>query len=278
MEDEDGLGLRQRYLKVLFEHALWARHHLTTQESICGKNRPACLKRFHIAEEDEDPDEPVAHDAKRARNTQWELSSRLGKSEIEWQTLRDGLAVKISRGNTDEVKNRQRADHLMKMICAIAGREVIAALEDTLKVTKETNEAPIRSCIAVTIYNLLSRGQDRSYKDHIILRLGKYLFASRIANEVETLRSQGAPSKQRVATAGSTGSGNAVSRALGNFLEEVYPGTGHRPKDIAVRKCRQWWNEGKLWRVLAGAVDPVILLLMPSGQKSYDEQRIWDSE
>ncbi|KAI4089814.1 MAG: hypothetical protein L6R37_007992 [Teloschistes peruensis] len=278
MEDESGLVLRQRYLKVLFQHALWARHHLAIQESISGNNKPARLKRFHVAEEDEDPEESATHDTKRARNTQWEPSSRLGKSEKEWQTLRDGLAVKISRGSTDDVRNGQRADHLMRMMCAIAGKEVLAALEDTLKAAKETSEAPMGSCVATTIYNLLSRGQDRSYKDHIILRLGKYLFASRIANKVDILRSQGAPSKQRVATAGSTGSGNAVSRALGSFLGEVYPDTEHRPRDSEVRKCRQWWNEGKLWRVLAGAVDPMILLLMPSGQKSYDEQRIWDSE
>ncbi|KAL8641703.1 MAG: hypothetical protein Q9228_001519 [Teloschistes exilis] len=277
MEIKDGLVLRQRYLQGLFEYALWGRHHQTIQNIICDDRRP--VKRLHVAEEAEDPEEaPTAHESKRARSSQWEPFSRLGKSEADCETLRNRLARRISCGDTDQVKTRQRADHLMKMMGAIGGQEVVTALENTLEATQEINKAPMKPCPAVSIYNLLSRGQDRSHRDHIILRLGKYLFASRIADRVRFLRSQGAPSKQKVAIAGSTGTGNAVTRALWDFLDDVYAGTRRTAGDPELRKCKQWWTEGKVWRLLAGAVDPVILLLIPSGQKSFDEQRIWDSE
>ncbi|KAL8696246.1 MAG: hypothetical protein Q9201_007755, partial [Fulgogasparrea decipioides] len=268
-----GLALRQHYLNTLLKFALRNMHDLKFQRMVLDERRPERIKRAYS------PDEHVAPQiSKKARHVEWEPSIGMGiQSQEDWEGVRNALAKEIQNHSNDDLGNQRRAEHLLRMISAIAGQEVMTAWKSL-----PSDEGGLRnrsgSSVAFSIYSMLSRGQTRSYRDNVILRVGKYLFASRIANQVERFRSQGPPSKQRVSIAGSTGEGNAVTRALRQFLNEVYGATGRDPEESEVRKCKQWWSEGKIWRLLAGAVDPAILLLIPSGHRSFDKERIWDSE
>lgn len=155
--------------------------------------------------------------------------------------------------------------------------------DDVIKSWKTTHAIPSRSRernhkLANTIYNLVNRGQSRSFRNNAILRIGKYLFASRISNRVRELREMRPPSKGHVATAGSTGEGNAVTRALNDFVQEVHHGATTETIKEEICKCKQWWNDEKIWNFLADAIGPAILLLIPSGHKVADEHRLWDSE
>lgn len=89
---------------------------------------------------------------------------------------------------------------------------------------------------------MVSRGQSRTFLDNILLRKGKYLLAVRITNRVNYLRSEGPPSKQSTGIAGSSGEGNAVTRALREFLDESTKDVSLdvRERNREQKRCKQW--------------------------------------
>ena len=189
--------------------------------------------------------------------------------------MREALTQEIGDPLTDQVATQRRAEHLLKMIEAIGCQEVLDFWE----------QRPPRSSpringgsTAKKIYSLVSRGQSRTFKEVVLLRIGKYLFTSQILDRVSVLRSQGPPSKQPVAIAGSTGEGKAITRALKAFVKDVHDEPAEALEAYEIRRCRRWWQDGKIWKLLADKVNPAILLLIPSGHEIGDFDRIWDSE
>ncbi|KAL8911997.1 MAG: hypothetical protein Q9171_002910 [Xanthocarpia ochracea] len=199
-------------------------------------------------------------------------------SEAGWETEIQNLEQSIGARSTARPADRARAEHLFRMIDAIAGHELLEHWKAYPKYTSKRYTQSIQTTAAAAIYVVLSRGQSRSFMDNVLLRTGKYLFASRIAQYAQELRAQGPPSKQPVSSAGSTGEGNAITRALKRFVMEIHPNASRDTEVSEIRKCKQWWSDGKIWMLLANAVDPAILLLIPSGHTSSDGYRIWDSE
>lgn len=137
-------------------------------------------------------------------------------------------------------EGRTRAEQLLRMVHTIANREVVS--------TWTTNSHPFLpqrpriNSAAGAIYNMVSRGQSRTFLDNILLRKGKYLLAVRITNRVNYLRSEGPPSKQSTGIAGSSGEGNAVTRALREFLDESTKDVSLdvRERNREQKRCKQW--------------------------------------
>lgn len=269
----NALDLRQYYLKRVIDFAIWSKHNLILQRSVYDERRPQRIKRSLPSDFSQN-----LSSSRRKCAVDWEPPSRIEEeSRYDWIISRETLVKDITDPSFDDVANLRRAEHLLRMIDAIASDEVLESWKAVPM--PYTQKLPGSSPSAANaIYSLVSRGQSRSFRDNAILRVGKYLFASRILHRVDYLRSLGAPSKQPVATAGSTGEGNAVTRALKGFVHEVYHDISQDVEDREIRKCKQWWNDGKIWKMLADAIDPAILLLIPSGQKTADTYRFWDSE
>lgn len=135
-------------------------------------------------------------------------------------------------------EGRTRAEHLLRMVHTIASREFVS--------TWTTNSNPFLprpprvTSAAGAIYSMASRGQSQTFIDNVLLRIGKYLLAVRITNRVHSLRSQRASSKQRVPIAGSTGEGNAVTRALREFLDESIKETrlDAKERELELQRCQ----------------------------------------
>ncbi|KAL8765914.1 MAG: hypothetical protein Q9209_007157 [Squamulea sp. 1 TL-2023] len=211
----------------------------------------------------------------KRRCKDWQSSTIV---KADWEQERETLTKSISNGSSDKIMSRKRAEHLLTMIDAIACKDVLDAWKNTPREPNQSESQDRLPSVAQAIHNLVNRSQSRSFRDIVLLRIGKYLLASQILDQVNRLRSEGSPSKQRVATAGSSGEGNAVSRALRAFVREVYPDIAGPFEDYEIRKCKHWWEDGKIWKLLADAVNPAVLLLIPSGHKGSDDNRIWDTE
>lgn len=178
----------------------------------------------------------------------------------------------------DLVGDQSRAELLLRMVYIVASKDVISTWDKISDTPPQDSQISSDTSTAITIYTMVSRGQSRNFYDNILLRIGKYLMAWRISNRVEELRRERAPSKQPVARAGSTGEGNAVTRALNEFIYESKRETTPGLKEREFYKCKQWWTEGKVWMLLANAIDPAVLLFIPSGHTSWDDYRLWESE
>lgn len=266
-------SLRLFYLRTLLDYASRSKHDLRFQRRIYPDKRPEHIKRSHPAEAKE-----YLMSSKKAC-FEWAPPARLGADDkIQWEAARTNLAHQIKDPGIGQKANTKRAEHLLRMIDAIAGDDVLESWRNDQSILPERLQRSQSNPAADAIYRLISRGQSRSFRDNAVLRVGKYLFASRVLNKVNLLRSLGPPSKQPVAIAGSTGEGNAVTRALKDFVREIHPETNQEGEACEVRKCKQWWNEGKVWKLLADAIDPAILLFIPSGHEIAGSYRIWDSE
>lgn len=238
------------------------------------ERHPQHIKRAYLSESPEEPP------SKRIRHESWEppLRAETDAARSEWLAVRHSLQDRIANGNKSFKEYRSRAEHILSMIDAIACDEVLEAWKASSDSLTKSISASETATAACAIYKLVHRGQSRSFRDNAILRIGKYLLASRLMHRINDLKSQGPPSKQKVAAAGSTGEGKAITRALEGFVSEVF---GKRSRDVKarkVRRCKQWWREGKLWKLVAEAIDPAILLLIPNGQAAGDGSNIWDSE
>ncbi|KAI4264578.1 MAG: hypothetical protein L6R42_000323 [Xanthoria sp. 1 TBL-2021] len=169
---------------------------------------------------------------------EWAPPARLGADDkIQWEAARTNLAHQIKDPGIGQKANTKRAEHLLRMIDAIAGDDVLESWRNDQSILPERLQRSQSNPAADAIYRLISRGQSRSFRDNAVLRVGKYLFASRVLNKVNLLRSLGPPSKQPVAIAGSTGEGNAVTRALKDFVREIHPETNQEGEACEVRKC-----------------------------------------
>ena len=269
--DPVGKYLRRRYLRMLMDLATWGNNFFRMQRMVYSTRRPVCMKRGY--------DEDISGDCPSPKKARFPDRLRQVSgidSEAGWEIELQSLEQSIGARSTTRSVDRARADHLLRMIDAIAGHELLEQWKAYPEYKRHTGF--IQTTAAAAIYVMLSRGQSRSFMDNVLLRTGKYLFASRIAQYAQELRVQGPPSKQPVSSAGSTGEGNAITRALKRFVLEIYPDASRDTVVSEIRKCKQWWSDGKIWMLLANAVDPAILLLIPSGHTSSDGHRIWDSE
>ncbi|KAL8855276.1 MAG: hypothetical protein Q9178_008074 [Gyalolechia marmorata] len=263
--------LRKRYLEKTQELAIRSKHELELRR-ICHDSWS--LDRFKRSRSFEDIENKRL---KRRCTGEWKTPKEdltvvpVSKWSEQCQKITDALKV----GSSEPIENRKRAEHLLRMVYSVASKEVVNSWNSSSNVAPQNTP---QASVAVAIYSMVNRGQSRSFYDNVVLRIGKYLLASRIVTRVEQLRRERSPSKQPVAVAGVTGEGNAVTRAFNEFVNELKEDFAQDIRDREIQKCKQWWNEGKVWIHLADAIDPAVLLFIPSGHESWDGQKIYDSE
>lgn len=234
-----GFALRMCYLTTLMDLAFRSSHEVYFRKIVQGNQCLKGIERVHRIEEDDS-----IQSLKRRRSPEWEPpKANMDKPPERWEEQRESLTLAF-QDSFPKAESQRRAEHLLRMVYSVASKEVISAWESSPRPPSVGSQGISNSSTALAIYNLVTLGQSRAFYDSVLLRVGKYLLASRIAKKVEELRKDGSPSKQRVSVAGSKGEGNAVSRALKGFVGEVVkdPNLGN----VEFHRCKQWWNEGKI--------------------------------
>ncbi len=189
-------------------------------------NRTFRIKRRRVPEDISGDKPDPKPQSKKSRRLFWAPPSHLGPQEawIEERNRLVGISSKDGHGRT-VARPWERAEELLQMIEAIGSEEVIKAWDNAIAEEKShirlaVAEIPLT---AKAICRLVERVQVRSFKDKVLLRVGKWIFLMKILQDVGKFRIEGAPSKQNGFKAGANDKGNAVTRALLKFIDEAHP-------------------------------------------------------
>ena len=158
------------------------------------------------------------------------------------------------------------------MIETIGCEDVMTTWDEAIAEEKLGVRLPTADSTAKAICRLVERAHVRSFKDKILLRIGKWIFTMKILQDVEKLKKEGAPSRQSVLKADVDVRGPALKRAFTNFMREVHPELQepelNKQRDVQYSKYRNWWREGQIWVLLYNAFGATVLLLVPAGQRA----------
>lgn len=272
----DGVQLRYRYLDRLVELERQGRSERQVLDMILPSNQALRIKKRQLPNSllVESPEESQ-HVVKKSLLLDWKPPAHLGPQEA-WVKEREKLADIVSQyGYVEpEDQGKVRAAELLPMIEAIGCEEVMEAWDQLYAHRKANTEskAPRPDSTAQAICQLVERAQMESFKDKVLSRIGKWVFTLKIVQDVENLRKEGAPSKQNASRAGVNGEGNAVTRALTKFMNEICPALEEprlaRERERQSSKYRKWWRDGQIWVLLCRKFGATILLLIPGGQRT----------
>ena len=257
-----GLQGRLYYLKRLLE--------LERQESvgrdmvrmICPQNANLKLKRRRRPD-DIEVESDDDQGGKRNCRAIWEPPQNLGPQDV-WKQELENLTVVAGEYEATKQQQRERAEELLRMIEAIGCEEVRMAWEEIVTQKKNRPQITAKDAPAKAICQLIERSQTRSFKDVVLSRWGKYLFATRISQDVNKFRKE--PERSRTDSQ-THNKGHAVTRAFAKFVKEVHPDMGELSSTREVGKYRNWWRDGQMWILLSGVFSTGILFLIPGGQR-----------
>ena len=272
-EQVTGTQLRLRYLERLLQLERQSRSEQQVLTMVLGSGKKLGAKRRRI------PVELALPESKKARANDWTPPSHLG-SENAWLEERDHFAKIL---HEDETSQPERAEELLDMIEAIGCDEVMIAWEEAILQAKSQTKLQPQAIdsTAKAICRLTDRTEVRTFIDKVLIRIGKWMFAIKILQDVERLRKKGPPSKQS-SDAEIAHGGNAVTRAINSFMIEVNQNQSDldRAKDRErdYRKFKKWWGEGQIWVTLCNAVGAGVLLLIPGGQCATHGHRVTNKQ
>lgn len=280
-EKVDGVELRYRYLKLILELERRGKSERQIMEMVLPPGKKLRVKRRRISGNvSGDTSSQDQLESKKPRVVDWVPPSYLG-SEDAWLRERDSIvATNFTRERKGALAiSRERAEELLRMIEAIGCAETMTAWTEA--VTQNKSQTKSETCMpdstAKAICLLAERTEIRSFIDKILLRIGKWIFAMKIMQDVEKFRRQGAPSRSYDNAEEDRG-GNAVTRALTIFMEEVHSRFQEpnqtKEREQEYRKYKKWWDEGQIWVALGNAVGAGILLLIPGGHCAKDGHRV----
>jgi len=272
-EQVDGVQLRYRYLERLLELECQGKSERQIVDMVVPPNKTLKIKRRRVPEDisddESDRDQPGS---RKSRRVDWRPPSRLG-SEIAWIEQRNYLAATISKQRYGRSKQDcgERAEELLRMIEAIGCEDVITTWDEAIAEEKLGVRLRTADSAAKAICQLVEWAHVRSFKDKMLLRIGKWIFTMNILQDVEKLK-KGVPSRQSVFKADVDVKGPALKRAFANFMTEAHPKL-QKPeldnqRDVQYTKYRQWWREGQKWVLLYNAFGASVLLLIPAGQRA----------
>lgn len=272
-EQIDGVQLRYRYLERLLELEGQGRSERQIVDMVLPTNKTLRIKRRRVPEDiANDESDRDQQGSRKSRRVDWRPPSHLG-SQDAWIKERNHLAATLSKQmcGRSEPECGERAEELLRMIEAVGCEEVMTAWDEAIAEDKSDIEIPTADSTAKAICQLIERAQVRSFKDKVLLRIGKWIFTMKILQDVEKFKKEGAPSRQSVLKANVDVQGPALKRAFMNFMEEAYPELQkpqfERQQDAQYSKYRQWWREGQMWVLLYNAFGAAVLLLVPAGQR-----------
>ena len=271
-EQIDGVQLRYRYLIRLLELERQGRSERQIVDMILPLNKALNIKRRRIpGDMSDDASDQDQQGSRKSRRVDWSPPSHLG-SEDAWIEERDYLAATISKQRCGRSKRecRERAEELLQMIEAIGCREIMTTWDDAIAEDRLGIRVQTAESTAEAICQLIERTQVRSFKDKVLLRIGKWIFTMKILQDVEKLKREGAPSRQSVLKADADVRGPALKRAFTNFMQVAHPELQkpdiNKQRDAQYSKYRNWWREGQIWVLLYYAFGAAVLLLIPAGQ------------
>ena len=270
MEEQiDGIQLRYRYLERLVELERQGGSERQIVEMVLPPNKMFRIKRRRVLEDVLDYESDQGQQGSRkSRRVGWRPPSHLG-SQDAWIEQRKYLAATISKQRYGRSKQDcgERAEELLRMIEAIGSEDVMTAWDKVIAQGKLNIGALTVDSTAKAICQLIERAQFRSFKDKVLLRIGKWIFTMKILQDVERFKKEGAPSRQSVLKAEANVRGHALKRAFTKFLEEAHPELRgpnlDKTREGQYCKYRNWWREGQIWVLLYNAFGAAILLLIP---------------
>lgn len=274
-EQIDGVQLRYHYLKRLLEIERRGRSERQMVDMVVPPDKTLRIKRRRVPEDISGDEPDPKPQSKKSRRVFWAPPSHLGPQEawIEERNRLVGISSKDRRRKT-VARPWERAEELLQMIEAIGSEEVMKAWDNAIAEEK----SHIRLAAAETpstakaICRLVERAQVRSFKDKVLLRVGKWMFSMKILQDVGKFRMEGAPSKQSGFKAGANDKGNAVTRALSKFIDEAHPELQGpnlaKERELRYHSYREWWWDSQIWILLYNAFGAAILLLIPGGHRT----------
>ena len=281
-EPVNGVVLRIRYLKRLMELEAQGKPERQIIETVLPPDNILRIKRRRLSPDvSEDESSEDQSKSKKLHAVQWSPPSRLG-NKVAWIEEREKLAAATLKCDPQQTSSRcqERAEELLEMIEAIGCKEVMDAWEKAVTQWKRQAKPEKRSggSTAETIYLLAERTEVRTLKDKAVLRVAKWIFAVKILQDVTKLRQQGPPSRQYNTVNNAGRGGNAVSRALIAFMEEVGPKVSPsnlvRNQKPDYSKYKKWWDDGQVCVALSSKMGAGILLLIPGSCCATDGHRI----
>ena len=272
-EQIDGVQLRYRYLVRLVELERQGRSERQVMEMIFP-NKTLRIKRRRIpGDMSDDTSDQDQQGSRKSRKVDWSPPSHLGPEDA-WIEERDHLAATISKQRCGRPKRecRERAEELLQMIEAIGCSEIMTSWDEAIAEDRLDIRVQTKDSTAKAICQLIERTQNRSFKDKVLLRIGKWMFTMKILQDVEKLKKEGAPSRQSVLKADADVRGHALKRAFTNFMQVAHPELRepdiNKQRDAQYSKYRNWWREGQIWVLLYNAFGAAVLLLVPAGQRA----------
>lgn len=273
-EQIDGIQLRYRYLERLVELERQGSSERQIAEMVLPPNKTLRIKRRRVPEDVlDDESDQGQRGSRKSRRIEWRPPSHLGPQDA-WIEERKHLSATISNQRYGRSKQEcgERAEELLWMIEAIGCEDVMTAWDEVIARGKLSIGVPIVDSTAKAICQLIERAQVRSFKDKVLLRIGKWIFTMKILQDVERLKKEGAPSRQSVLKAEAEVKGHALKRAFTKFMEEAHPEFQgpelDKERDVHYSKYRNWWREGQIWVLLYNAFGAASLLLIPGGQRA----------
>ena len=273
-EQIDGVQLRYRYLERLLDMERQGRSERQVMGMVLPPNKTLKIKRRRIpGDVTGDESDQNHHGSRKNRKLVWTPPSHLGPRDA-WQEERKHLTATISQQRYGRSRQEcgERAEELLRMIEAIGCEDVMTTWNEAI--TEETSgvRLPTTDSTARAICQLVERAQIRSFKDKVLLRIGKWIFTMKILQDVERLKKEGTPSRQSVLKADVDTKGPALKRAFIKFMEEAHPELQKpelsKQRDAQYFRYRNWWREGKIWVLLYNAFGAAVLLLVPAGQST----------
>ncbi|KAK3169321.1 hypothetical protein OEA41_008704 [Lepraria neglecta] len=270
----DGVQLRYRYLERLLELERQGRSERQIVDMILPPRKTLRIKRRRVPEDiSDDESNQDQQGSRKSRRVDWRPPLHLGSHDA-WIEERNYLTATISKQRYGRSKQDcgERAEELLRMIEAIGCEDVMTTWDEAIAEEKLGVRLPTADSTAKAICQLVERAHVRSFKDKVLLRIGKWIFTMKMLQDVEKLRKDGAPSRQSVLKADVNVRGPALKRAFANFMGEAHPELQepelNKQRDVQYAKYRNWWREGQIWVLLYNAFGAAILLLVPAGQRA----------
>jgi hypothetical protein len=270
----DGVQLRFRYLERLLELERQGRSERQIVDMVLPSNKTLRIKRRRVPKDiPEDESDQDQQGSRKSRRVDWRPPFHLGPQDA-WIEERNHLIATISkeRYGRSRQSGGERAEELLRMIEAIGCEDVMTTWDEAIAVEKFGVRLPTADSTAKAICQLVERAHVRSFKDKVLLRIGKWIFTMKMLQDVEKLKKEGAPSRQSVLRADVDTRGHALKRAFTNFMREAHPELQEpesgKQRDAQYSKYRNWWREGQIWVLLYNAFGAAILLLVPAGQRT----------
>jgi hypothetical protein len=213
---------------------------------ILPPNKKLRIKKRRVSEDiSGDESGQNQEEPKKSRRLNWEPSSHLGPQDA-WLKERDHLVAISSKYEQLGPEHLERAEELLRMIEAIGCKEVMTAWDEAIAqeqshIKLETSKTDSTTRV---ICQLIEGTQVRSFKDKILLRIGKWIFTMKILQDVEIERERASPEQSTFKIEADDKGKKASTKAFAKFVREVHSKLQEsslaKKRELQYCKYRRW--------------------------------------